>query len=268
MAESIAHYTLLERLGVGALGALYRARDSKTGRTVAIRLLGDSVTSRPETLAALEAALGRAAAVSHPNIAAIYEVGADGGRRFYAQEFVPGRPLVEVTGGQPINPRRALAYVVEVADALADAEAAALRHGRLTVSSIIVTPKGHAKLLDVGFADWSSTTEPSTTPSASDTVALGRLLEELIQGVGGAAVTTMPPEVAPIVRRCVDGAFQSSAVLAATLREAAAQLEARVVPVHPRPGQPVPASVRAGWWVVGALILLAMAGLIWYAVRS
>lgn len=265
MTESIAHYTLLERLGVGALGALYRARDSKTGRTVALRLLGDAVTTRPEAMAHLEEALKRAALVSHPNVAAIYDVGCDGGHHYYAQEFVPGRPLLQVTAGLPLHPRRALACVIEIADAVADAEASALQHGRLTSSSIIVTPKGHAKLLDVGFADWAL---PGPHATVADTVALGRLLEGLIQGTNGSPIAAMPREIAPILTACANGGFHAAAVLAATLRDVAEQLEAKAVSVDARTLQAVAAPSRAGWWIVGALAVLAMASLIWLAVRT
>src|SRR5258708_3735945 len=108
MFETLAHYKILDRIGAGGMGEVYRARDTRLGRTVAIKVL-------PAALAADEARRERllrearaAAALSHPNIAALYEIGEDQGHVFLVFEFVPGKTLKTEIGGRPINPRRAI----------------------------------------------------------------------------------------------------------------------------------------------------------------
>jgi serine/threonine protein kinase len=142
--DSIAHYKILERVGDSPLGEVFRARDTRLGRTVAIKIPSDSTQKDPAKCESLLAAARAAATLSHPNIAALYEAGEDDGRAFLACEFVPGDPLNRLIGGRPLNPRRALDLAAPIADALADAHAADMAHGNLTAVAIIVTPKGAA----------------------------------------------------------------------------------------------------------------------------
>src|SRR6185503_4034148 len=97
-----------------------------------------------------------AGAVSHPNIVTLYELGEDAGRLFMVSEFVQGQTLKTIIGGRPLNPRRAVDLAGQIADALADAHAVDFVHGAITADTIVVTPKGHAKITDFGLAAFST----------------------------------------------------------------------------------------------------------------
>jgi len=156
MVESLGQYKILERIGAGGMGDVYRARDTRLGRTVAIKVLAASVANDPDRRDRFMREARASAALSHPNIAALYEVGEDQGELFLAFEFVPGETLRKTIGGRPMNPRRAIDLAVQIADALADAHAAGIIHRDIKPDNILVTPKGNAKILDFGLATWTS----------------------------------------------------------------------------------------------------------------
>jgi serine/threonine protein kinase len=170
MERTVAHYNLLEKIGEGGLGELYRARDTKAGRTVALKLL----PPLPDQ-AASEARLNdarAAATLSHPNIAQLWDVGEDEGVSYISYEFVGGAPLSHEMAGGRIHPRRAVELATQVADALAEAHARGLIHGDIRPDTIAVTQKGSAKLLDFGMSRWTrggavrarAATAPATLP--------------------------------------------------------------------------------------------------------
>ncbi|HEX5473428.1 MAG TPA: serine/threonine-protein kinase [Vicinamibacterales bacterium] len=152
---TIAHYNLLEDLGPGGLGDVHRARDTKVGRTVALKLVPAGIVADPAQRAALTEDAQAAALLSHPNITTLFDVGDAGDRVFLAYEFAAGRPLAEEMAGGPMNPRHALDIAVQVADAVSDAHARGIIHTDLRPDTVIVTGKGSAKILDFGMARWS-----------------------------------------------------------------------------------------------------------------
>ena len=162
MNESIGHYDILGLVGNGDLGPVYRARDTKVGRTVAIRVLGRSMPD-PLQRARLIDQIHPYTALSHPHVATLFEVGEHQGAIYLVYEFVPGDTLPALIAGRPMNVRRALDLATQVTDALAESHALELVHGALTPSSIIVTPKGHAKILDFGLPVWSEEDDPGRT---------------------------------------------------------------------------------------------------------
>jgi serine/threonine protein kinase len=123
---------------------------------VAIKVLPQDVAADPDRRARFMREAQAAAALSHPNIAALFEIGEDQGRLFLALEFVPGQTLSKEIGGRPMNPRQAIHLAVQVADALADAHAVGIVHRDIKPDNIVVTPKGHAKILDFGLAKWTA----------------------------------------------------------------------------------------------------------------
>ena len=156
MVEQLGQYKILERIGAGGMGDVYRARDTRLGRTVAIKVLSAAVANDPARRERFMREARAAAALSHPNIAALYEVGEDAGELFLAFEYVPGETLRTHIGGRPLNPRRAIDLGVQIADALADAHAEGIVHRDIKPDNIIVTPKGNAKILDFGLATWTA----------------------------------------------------------------------------------------------------------------
>jgi serine/threonine protein kinase len=251
MLEQLAHYKVLDRIGSGGLGEVYRARDLRLGRTVAIRVLPAFVNEDPESsdadrrlpfLRDANAALG----LSHPNIAALYEVGEEGGGLFLVFEFVPGEPLSKIIAGRPLNPRRAIQFAVQVADALAEAHAIGIIHGAIEPDNIFVTPRGNAKVLDFGIAARKvraaarslaymapEQARGETIDQRTDTFSLGAVLYEMLvglppfQGKMPAALALVDPVVSRALEENVDNRFQSAAIFAAELRAVHATLEQR-----------------------------------------
>ncbi len=269
MTETFGHYTVLDRLGTGGLGELYRARDTKSGRTVALRVLSDTLAWDADGRARLLASLHAATALSHPGIATLYEVGEDRGRRFFALEFVPGESLARLAAGHGMNPRRAIGYAIQIADALAEAHALGVEHGHLSAASVMVTPKGQAKILDFGSAEWTRAGAQERRP---DLEAFGSLLRELVHGgqragtPPGASVSDPFADVSAIAAGLVSGGqFESAATAAAALRELAERLDAVVPPVvpppQPRAGHASPR--RPLMWLVVLAGLIGVAALIY-----
>jgi len=210
MLESLGHYKILDRIGAGGIGEVYRARDTQLGRTVAIKVLAPDLARDADRRARFLADARVSATLSHPNIATLYEVGEDQDVVYLVLEFVPGDTLKTIIGGRPLNPRRAIDCAIQIADALAEAHAEAIIHRDLKPDNIIVTPKGNAKILDFGLAEWTKggaarqragqaagqpttglTTVPYMSPeqalggpveAATDVFSLGVILFEMLTG--------------------------------------------------------------------------------------
>jgi serine/threonine protein kinase len=254
MPDAIAHYKVLGPLGTGGLGEVYRARDTRVGRTVAVKVLPQEITADSDRLRALLDKAKIVAGVSHPNIAALFEVGEDAGRQFLVFEFVPGDPLTALIEGRAMNVRRAVELAIQLADALADAEALDLPHGDIRPATIVVTSKDRAKLMNFGFAAYTTGgasrrtafpmyVAPEQAGGAagdirSDIYSVGAVLYEMLTGqqrgkglVPSALNKSVPPELDRIVGKMlssnVEHRYQSAATVAAELRSIAAILEAR-----------------------------------------
>jgi len=156
MFETLGHYKILDRIGAGGMGEVYRARDTRLGRTVAIKVMIAEVAGDPDRRARFLQEARATAALSHPNIAALFEIGEDQDQLFLVFEYVPGETLKSVIAGRSLNPRRAIDLAVQIADALADAHAEGVVHRDIKSDNIIVTPKGNAKILDFGLASWTA----------------------------------------------------------------------------------------------------------------
>jgi serine/threonine protein kinase len=248
MIESLGQYKILELAGDGTLGEVYRARDNRVGRTVAITVVADQIASNPGLREEFLRRARAAAAVSHPNIVTLYEVGDDDdGGLYLIYEFVAGQTLKTIIGGRPLNPRRAVDVAGQIAEALADAHAADLVHGSLTADAIVVTPKGHAKITDFGLSAFSRAGGGTAGPSErapddasafrADLFSLGVILFEMLTGkapapgagVPSAVNRSLPRELDPIVARALgmSGGYESAATLAAELRAVGAMLDVR-----------------------------------------
>jgi serine/threonine protein kinase len=278
MPETFGHYTVLDRLGAGGLGDLYKARDTRSGRTVALRVLSEALTADAEASARLAAGLEAAVKLSHPNIASLYEIGDQDGRRFMALEFVPGESLERLTGGQALHPLRAIDLAIQIADGLAEAHSYEIEHHHLSMANVLVTSKGRVKILDFGSAQW--TKAGATHGRRADLAALGLLLAELLHGRAIAA--TMPSarsgppgspvaDAAAVAEALASGteAFTSAATAAATLRSIAERLTTDAPsPVSAHPAREARRSLRTPvTWAVVLVLLIGVAWLVWLAMR-
>src|SRR4051794_6300844 len=156
MFETLGHYKILDRIGAGGMGEVYRARDTRLGRTVAIKVIAADVAGDTDRRERFVREARATAALSHPNIAALYEIGEDQGQLFLVFEFVPGEPLSAVIAGRPLNVRRAVDFAIQIADALAEAHGEGIIHRDIKPANIIITPKDKAKILDFGLATWTA----------------------------------------------------------------------------------------------------------------
>lgn len=150
----VADYNLLERIGEGGLGEVFRARDTRAGRTVALKLAPKGFAEGQRRHRLIEDARA-AAALSHPNIAWLFDVGHHDGQLYLAYEFVQGATLREHMGSGVMNPRHALDLAVQVADALAEGHARGVVHKDIRPDSVLETAKGSAKVLDFGMSLWT-----------------------------------------------------------------------------------------------------------------
>ena len=153
---AIAHYNVLERLGESATGELFRARDTKVGRTVALKFISAELFPDPPARVAFFEQARAAMALSHPNIATLFDVGEYEGDCYLAYEFASGMTLRQECEGRSVHPRRVVELTVQIADALADAHGFGLVHGDLRPDTIIVTHKGSAKILEFGMSPWTA----------------------------------------------------------------------------------------------------------------
>ena len=253
---TIAHYNLLELLEPAGPGDLYRARDTRLGRTVTVRLLPTGFPHSSEERAALIERARVLAGLSHPNVTALFEVGEHEGRLYLVFEFLKGQSLRGEMAGRMMNVRRAVELAVQVADAVADAHSGGFVHGGLSPESIVITAKGHAKIpalelasrggfdpnaANVRLHDYDSPEEArgQAVDERSDIYSVGAVLYEMLTTRrpphrGAAAPSAVnrhvPPQVDEVVLKAVapnpDSRHQTAALLAAELRTVAANLDA------------------------------------------
>src|SRR5207253_10854611 len=164
--QTISHYEILSTLGRGGMGEVYLARDTILNREVALKFLPSDFTQDRERLRRFVQEAKAAAALNHPNIAHIYEIGAGAGVNFIAMEFIEGATLREKIHREHTDLKKLLRYLQHVAEGLAKAHAAGIVHRDLKPDNIMVTREGHAKILDFGLA---KLIEPQALPGRSGT---------------------------------------------------------------------------------------------------
>ena len=291
----VAHYNLLERLEPAGPGELFRARDTKLGRTVAVRLLPADFGA-PDTRDEFIAKARGLAALSHPNVTTVFEVGEHEGRVYLVFEFLKGQSLRSEMGGRPLNVRRAMDVAIQMADAVADAHACGYVHGGLSPESVVITAKGNAKIPAFALASRDGFASPSgerlhdydapeearglASDERSDIYSVGAVLFEMLTGKrplhrGAAAPSAtnvhVPSELDEVVLKAIapnpDSRYQSAATFAAELRSVGAILDVRPSIGDELDAEPHSSNMGRILFMT-IVILLGIAAVVWWFSRT
>src|SRR5947208_4700226 len=152
IGAKLGNYRILEKIGAGGQGTVYRATDSKLGRTVVIKVLPPELTLKEANLKRFEREARLASALDHPNICTIFDLNEIGGVHFIAMQYVEGKNVRQLVSGRPLDLRSALSIAIQVADALAAAHSRGIIHRDVKAGNVMVTPAGQVKILDFGLA--------------------------------------------------------------------------------------------------------------------